>query len=113
LDLDRRRKDSQLCQGIKCRRRSISLTGETIYKSTNDRREIGTGVVAADRKVARNPEFNNYTIEGNALLEDVLALLESPAEKSTANIAIKRKLIERKLRHFLQNAVPKFDVKGL
>jgi hypothetical protein len=89
------------------------LTGETIYKSTNDRREIGTGVVAADRKVARNPEFNNYTIEGNALLEDVLALLESPAEKSTANIAIKRKLIERKLRHFLQNAVPKFDVKGL
>ena len=89
------------------------LTGETIYKSTNDRREIGTGAVAADRKVARNPEFNNYTLEGNALLEDVLALLESPAEKSTANIAIKRKLIERKLRHFLQNAVPKFDVKGL
>ena len=47
------------------------------------------------------------------MLDDVLALLESPAEKSTANIAIKRKLIERKLRHFLQNAVPKFDVKGL
>ena len=89
------------------------LTGETIYKSTNDRREIGTGAVAADRKVARNPEFNNYTLEGNALLEAVLALLESPAEIATANIAIKRKLIERKLRHFLQKAVPKFDVRGL
>jgi hypothetical protein len=51
----------------------------SIYKRVNDYSEVGAGIRSVDNVAEIRPEFNNYRVEWEALFEDLVDLLQSPA----------------------------------
>jgi hypothetical protein len=79
------------------------------YYEVVDARESGAGVLATNRRVRTNPEFNNYVIESEALFDDLLALIQSPkmALRLAPSVVVNR--VKRMLRKTLQGLTSSLD----
>jgi len=68
--------------------RAVETVAEevTIYKRVSDRRDVGAGIDAADRRIQHEAAFENYTLDWRALLADVRALIQARPGMSRATL---------------------------
>jgi len=70
----------------------------TGYNEISDASESGAGIQAANRRVIKNPEFNNYSITWEDLHQDLFDLIRSPKTQNGMSRLLLANQIKRKLR---------------
>jgi hypothetical protein len=70
----------------------------TAYNEIGDASESGAGIQAANRRVRKNPEFNNYSITWEGLHQDLFDLIRSSKPQNGMARLLLANRIKRKLR---------------
>jgi hypothetical protein len=70
----------------------------TPYNEIGDASESGAGVLAANRRVRKNPEFNNYSITWQGLHQDLFDLIRSPKKRKGPSRLLLANRVKRKLK---------------
>ena len=70
----------------------------TGYNEISDASESGAGIQAANRRVSKNPEFNNYSITWEGLHQDLFDLIRSSKRQNGMSRLLLANRIKRKLR---------------
>jgi hypothetical protein len=68
------------------------------YNEISDASESGAGIQAANRRVRKNPEFNNYSITWEGLHQDLFDLIQSSKTPTRMSRLLLANRIKRKLR---------------
>jgi hypothetical protein len=70
----------------------------TAYNEIGDASESGAGIQAANKRVRKNPEFNNYSITWESLHQDLFDLIRSSKTKNGMARLLLANRVKRKLR---------------
>jgi hypothetical protein len=70
----------------------------TAYNEIGDASESGAGIHAANKRVRKNPEFNNYSITWEGLHQDLFDLIRSSKTKNGMARLLLANRVKRKLR---------------
>jgi hypothetical protein len=87
-----------------------SETKERIgYNEINDANESGAGVLAVNKRVRANPEFDNYSVKWEALYHDLVDLIRSPTTNNAMVPLILAKRAKRRLRTAMRSTTEFFN----